>query len=588
MIFPFSSTQAQSPISFTISFTEPQAHYVDVEMVIPNVKGKYVDVKMPVWAPGSYLIREFSRNVESFGAFATSGKAMDARKINKNTWRIDVDGEKEVSLKYRVYAFEVSVRTSFVDDAHAFLSPTGIFMYVDKQLDRPAEVIVKPFAGWSKVSTGLAPIAGEDFKYSSPNFDVLFDSPFEIGNQDVFTFEAAGIPHEVAMYGGGNYNKERLAIDMKKIVEHATRIYGENPNKRYVFIVHNYLSGGGGLEHLNSTVLGASRFNYATENGYKGFLGLVAHEYFHLWNIKRLRPAALGPFDYDQENYTTNLWIGEGFTAYYDNLLVYRSGFYTESNYLDVLASDVTAVENRPGNQVQSLSEASLDAWIKYYRQDENSVNSLVSYYNKGALMAMMLDLKVLAATNGTKGLDDVMKTAYAEFYKKRDKGYTDAEFKELAEGVAGVALDDIWDMVNNPGTPDYNRFLSAAGLELLDLNEGYDIPDLGLKTSVNDGKLIVSGVIRGGSAWDGGINAKDELIAINGYRLDSFGRELDRAVQAAKIGDTLDILLSRGGLIKDLKITVSKNTTGRYAISPIGNPTEQQLQIRNAWLKQD
>ncbi len=577
----------QKPITFNISFIEPQAHYVEMEMVIPDVKESSVDVKMPVWAPGSYLVREFSRNVESLRATDATGNKLHTIKKNKNTWHIDTKGKSEIHVRYRIYAFEVSVRTSFVDASHAFLSSTGTFLYVDGQIDRQAVVNVKPFQGWTRVSTGLQPIEGKEHSFSAANFDILFDSPLEIGNQDIFTFDAAGVHHEVAMYGGGNYDKQRLATDMAKIVEEATRVFGENPNKHYVFIVHNYQSGGGGLEHLNSTVLGASRNAYGTEVGYRGFLGLVAHEYFHLWNIKRLRPEALGPFNYDEENYTTNLWIGEGFTAYYDNLLVYRAGANTQSGYLQALAGDISAVENRAGNQVQSLSESSFDAWIKYYRQDENSINSLVSYYNKGALMAALTDLKILEATEGRKGLDDVMREAYSTFFKKRDKGYTDSEFKALAERVGGVKLDDIWVLVNEPGTPDYNRYLAYAGLGLMNLNEGSELPDLGLRTSGADGKVMVQSVIRGGSGWDAGINVKDELIAMNGNRLDAAGKEMDRIVNSSEVGDKLDVLIARDGLLKSIPLMLKANKTGRYLISPLDDETAEQQVIRDAWLKQ-
>lgn len=576
---------ALNPIRFNVSFKEPQAHYAEITMKIGDVKDEYIDVKMPVWAPGSYLVREFSKNVEGFGAKDASGSLLDSRKVTKNTWRISTKGVKEVVVNYRIYAFEVSVRTSFIDASHAFLSPTGVFMYVDKQINRPSEVTIIPHKAWSTISTGLMEKEGQPNTYIAENFDILFDAPIEIGNQDVFRFTAAGIPHEVAMVGGGNYDKERLGRDMAKIVESATAVFGENPNQKYVFIVHNYQSGGGGLEHLNSTVLGASRFSYASESGYKSFLGLVAHEYFHLWNIKRLRPEALGPFNYDQENYTTDLWIGEGFTAYYDNLLVRRAGFYTEDNYLQMLAADVTAVENRPGNQLQPLSESSFDAWIKYYRQDENSLNSIVSYYNKGALIAMMMDLKILQATKGQKGLNDVMREAYNEFYKKEGKGYSDAAFKTLAEKVAGTSLTDLYDLVNNAGTPEYNKYLQCVGLELIDLNAGYETPDIGIKTSTTDGKLIVQNVIRGGGAWNAGINVKDELIAVNGYRIDAAGKELDRVIQATNIGDILKVLVSRDGIIQELTVKIQASKMGKYTFMPIENSNAEQQKLRAKWL---
>ncbi|HEX8607837.1 MAG TPA: peptidase M61, partial [Pedobacter sp.] len=295
VVILFSMTgKSQVKVNFEISFVEPQAHYAEVEMNISGLIKDYIDVKMPVWAPGSYLVREFSKSVEGFSA-TTGGKTVRFEKVRKNAWRVYSAKASNIKIKYRVYAFETSVRTAFIDESHAFLSSTGIFMYPDGLLKLPSTVTVKPFATWSKVSTGLEPVVGKPFTYTAANFDILFDSPLEVGNQDVFEFTAAGVRHEVAMYGGGNYDKERLKVDMAKVVEQATVIYGENPNKHYTFIVHNFSTGGGGLEHLNSTVLGASKNGYNTEKGYKGFLELVAHEYHHLWNVKRLRPIALGP-----------------------------------------------------------------------------------------------------------------------------------------------------------------------------------------------------------------------------------------------------------------------------------------------------
>ncbi|MGB4773796.1 MAG: peptidase M61, partial [Daejeonella sp.] len=443
------AVNAQSDVSYKISFSEPQAHYIDVEMIYKSNRAilDYTPsiIKMPVWAPGSYLIREFAKNVEGLQATGEKGNPLKVEKTAKNTWAIfDQMGEK-VTVKYRIYAFEASVRTSFVDASHAFLSPTGIFMYVDNDLKKSASVSIKPYQGWNKVSTGLEAVKGKEFTYFAPDFDILYDSPIEVGNQDIFEFNASGVKHEVAMYGGGNYDKERLKIDMAKLVVEETAVFGVNPNKRYVFIVHNYSTGGGGIEHLNSTVLGATRLAYDKEAGYDGFLGLVAHEYFHLWNVKRLRPIALGPFDYEKENYTTNLWIAEGFTAYYDNLMMRRAGFHTPEKYLDVLSASINTLTNTPGNYIQSASEASFDAWIKYYRPNENSKNSTISYYDKGAMIALVFDLEILNATKGKKGLDDVMKAMYDEYYTRLGRGYTDAEFKAMAEKTVGKSFDRIY-----------------------------------------------------------------------------------------------------------------------------------------------
>jgi predicted metalloprotease with PDZ domain len=442
MILSVSAT-AQGKLNFTVSFSEPQAHYADIQMDISEIKKDYIDIKMPVWAPGSYLVREFEKNVESFSAKNAKGDALAVQKTNKNTWRISTNRADQVKINYRVYAFEISVRTSFVDAAHAFLSPSGIFMYVDGLIRSPATITIIPYKGWNKISTGLEPLQGNNNSFYAADFDILYDSPIEVGNQDVFEFDAAGVKHEVVMYGGGNYDKERLEKDMAKIVEEETKIFDENPNKRYVFIVQNYASGaGGGIEHSNSTVLGASRLGYGSDAGHIGFLGLAAHEYFHLWNVKRMRPKALGPFDYDNENYTTDLWIVEGFTSYYDKMVMQRAGFYTPEKYLEILATTINGVENQPGSKFQSVSDASFNAWIHYYRPNENSRNSGISYYDKGALIGMLFDLEIINATKGQKSLDDLMKAMYNEYYKNQKRGYTDAEFKAMAEKIAGKSFD--------------------------------------------------------------------------------------------------------------------------------------------------
>lgn len=574
-------------IGFTVSFTEPQAHYADVEMVISGLKKDYVDVKMPVWAPGSYLIREFAKNVEGFTAADAKGKVLSSQKINKNTWRVNLAKGDQVKINYKVYAFEISVRTSFVDASHAFLSPTGIFMYVDGQINRPATIAIKPYKGWTRVSTGLEAVKGKEFTYYASDFDILFDSPIEVGNQDVFEFDAAGVKHEVAMFGGGNYDKEQLKRDISKIVVEETSIFGENPNKRYVFIVHNYNFGGGGLEHLNSTVLGATRNGYTNQNTYNGFLSLVAHEYFHLWNVKRLRPIALGPFNYDEENYTTNLWISEGFTAYYDNHMLRRTGFYSPEKYFDVLANDFNTVQNQPGSRVLSASDASFDAWIKQYRPNENSRNSSISYYDKGSVIGAIMDLEIMHSTKGEKGLDDVMKAMYDHYHKKLDRGYTDAEFKAMVEKIAGKSFDKFYaDYVYGTKDVDHNQYLGYAGLKVIDENAKKSEPSLGANVTARDGKIMVTNVVRGGAAWNDGINVNDELIAINGARIsDNRTNDLERVLASGKVGEKVKVTLVRDGVMKDIDVTLMKNSLVKFKIVPLDDATAQQLQIRNKWL---
>ena len=570
-------------IHFEVSFSEAQAHYIEVKMSIAKLNQPYVDLKMPVWSPGSYLIREYAKNVERFRSFDKTGNTIAYQKISKNTWRIPTESLDQIEVIYAVYGFEVSVRTNFFDSDHAFIVPTATFFHIDGRIDNPSTVSIVLKDSWASISTGLEQI--EERKFYAPNFDVLYDTPIEAGNQDVWKFQAAGVEHECAMVGGGSYDKERLTKDITRIVEEETRIWGSNPNERYVIITHNYQSGGGGLEHLNSTVLGASRNAYLNETSYKNYLSLVAHEYFHLWNVKRLRPKALGPFNYDAENYTTGLWIMEGFTSYYDNLIIKRCGFYDEKEYLALLANDFNIVLNRPGHTIQSAAASSFDTWIKYYRPDENSMNSGISYYNKGAMLTALLDIKIIAATEGRLKLDDVIREAYEEFYLKLDRGFEENELRSLAERIAGTSLDDIFNAAHHDGELEYNDYFNLVGYEIVDTNVNNNTLTLGITTNKVDGLISVATVEKDSGAYDAGLSVKDELIAINSNRLDVKDKEIDFIVQHAKEGEILNFLVARDGLVREIPVQIKKSNKKIYEIRPLKEQTFLQELLGKIWM---
>lgn len=571
-------------ISYNVTFPEAQAHYADIEMKISNISQPSLDLKMPVWTPGSYLVREFAKNVESLTATA-NGKEIKAPKINKNTWHFNTAGVNTLTVKYRVYCFEISVRTSFVDASQGFLSTSGIFLYPDKMIHTPSTIHITPYKGWTTVSTSLEAVNGDQFTRHAPDYDILFDSPIQVGTQDVFGFDAAGVKYEVCMVGGGNYNKDDLKRDMAKIVETETKVFGENPNKHYVFIVHNNQRGGGGLEHLSSTTLGASREAYNNPGGYRGFLSLVAHEHFHLWNVKRLRPIVLGPFDYDNENYTTDLWIAEGFTAYYQNLILRHAEIITPENYLNSVAGELNVIENQPGAKVQPLSEASFDAWIKAYRPNENSVNTGISYYDKGAAVGMLLDLEIINDSKGKYSLDDVMKYMYDTYYKGKKRGYTDAEFKQGFEKFAGKNLDEFYANYINGLTPlDYNKYLAYAGYKAIDEAANTNDPSLGIVLGESNGHKYVNTVLRGGAGWIDGINVNDELMTIDGTPVGDPATMLN----GKKVGDKVQVGIIRDGLPMTLDVTLLRNNRFKYKIEELPDLSSQQLAVRKKWLKLD
>src|SRR5215208_7006579 len=408
--------RAADPVRYTVSFPAPHTHYMEVTATVPTGGRPDVELMMAVWTPGSYLVREYERNVENVTATSTSGSALRVEKADKNRWRVASGGAPAITVHYRVYAHEMSVRTNWVEASFALINGAPTFLTVADMTPRPHEVILNPAAGWRRSMTGLPALAGGEHRYRAPDFDTLVDSPILLGNPAVYEFTVDGKPHYLVNEGeAGVFDGARAAKDLEAIVREYRRMWGFLPYEKYVFL-NMITEAGGGLEHKNSTTLMTNRWATRTRRAYLSWLQLASHEYFHAWNVKRLRPAELGPFDYENENITRSLWVAEGFTDYYADLQVVRAGLQTREEYLDDLSSTIELLQTTPGRLVQSAEMASFDAWIKYYRPDENSNNTSISYYTKGTVIAFLLDAKIRKATNGSRSLDDVMRAAYQKF----------------------------------------------------------------------------------------------------------------------------------------------------------------------------
>lgn len=570
---------AQPKLVYHVSMEKPATHYLKVEMLVSDVTDETMQVKTAVWTPGSYLVREYSKNIDAVVAKDKNGNTLPVTKIDKNTWEVHCS-KKDFSVEYAYYAFEESVRTCYLDDKHASIIPAAMFMYLPKY-DVPSVIHFHPFNGWQQISTSLE-IAGDNkWIRTAPNRDILFDSPVEIGNHSVTFFKTGDVNYEIAMYGEGNYNLDRLKTDFIKIIDEQTNMWGENPNKHYVIFIQNSHKGGGGLEHLSSTSLITQRFGYEPESSYRGFLGLFSHEHFHLWNVKRLRPAPLGPFNYDAENYTSMLWIAEGFTAYYDDMFLRKADLMSVSDYTSVVEGNINNTSNRPGNGVQSVADASFDAWIKYYRGNENTSNTQVDYYTKGATLATMLDLEILHKSKGAYRLDDVMKFMYEEYYKKLNRAYTESEMKAAFEKFAGEDLTWFYtDYVHGTKPIDYQKFFGYAGLHCTDVNEGNKDIDLGATISTNN---TITAVRRNSSAEKAGLNVNDEIIAVNNFR---FANNLSTFTSSKKEGDTLSVTVSRNGILQTYLLTLEYNSKVNYQLTLNAEASPEQKEIYKKWLK--
>ncbi|MES2799811.1 MAG: PDZ domain-containing protein [Bacteroidota bacterium] len=575
------STSVAQQIHYRLSMPKPQNHYFEVEMELSNFKDKVLNVKMPVWAPGSYLVREFAKNVNVVTAFDENNKALKVEKQAKNNWSIEKGKAKKVVVRYQVYAFELSVRTSFLDLTHGYVSGSGVFMYVDKFKEKAGTLTVDPFENFKKVSTGM-PFDGKvgaAWNYHFDNYDQLVDCPLEIGNQEEFSFTAAGVKHTVAMYGEGNFDVERLKVDMAEIIEAETKVFGENPNKEYTFIIHNVVDGQGGLEHCNSTTLSVNRWTYSDES-YDGFLSLVAHEYFHLWNVKRIRPLELGPFNYDEENYTTLLWVMEGFTSYYDELILRRVGLYDMNKMASKVQSSVNYVEGSIGSRVQPLAHASYDAWIKSYRPNENSSNTQMTYYSRGAVIASIFDAKIIAKYNGEKCLDHFMKHLYDKFYKKLNRGFTENEFKTEIATFLGENLDEFWaKYIHGTEIIPYAEYFAKIGVTVTDKSS--EVVSSGLSLTESGGKVTVRGIRAGSAAEDAGLSVNDEIIGCNGYRVSQ--ASLEGTLNSLEVGEQAELLISRDQVLYGIEFFMNSYTRPQFSFT-----VDASNKLAQYWLRED
>jgi predicted metalloprotease with PDZ domain len=602
LVLPFLAAAQTTPvdITFTVAMPRPHTHLFEVDIAIKRTaRGPQEErLVMPVWTPGSYLVREFARHVQDFAVADAARQPLKWEKTNKDTWRVVTNGASEWHATYRVYANELSVRTSELNSGHAFWNNANLLMYLDGFLKSPSTVRVLAPDVW-KVATGLPAVPGQKNTFRAENFDILYDSPFEASNFKTLVFNVKGVPHRIVIDGEGNYNPERMRLDVQKIVETQVDLMGEIPYRDYTFILHLRSNAGGGLEHLNSTALGYPRFGFRIRTGeratsaapnasetperdYRGFLSLVAHEFFHLWNVKRIRPDALGPFDYTQENYTKVLWVAEGITDYYADLSLRRAGLITESDFLSATARAIQQLQNTPGRLEQTVEESSYDSWIKYYRQDENSINSQVSYYDKGALLGLLLDLEIRKRSKGTKSLDDVMHYLYAEFFKK-NRNYGPADFQKACELMAGSSLDEFFNKyVHGTAELDYNGALEAAGLRL-DTSADTGIVYFGADVTQDNDRLIVRRVYAGSPAYEQGLNAGDQIVAMDNMRVT---RDFFNARMAEKkVGDLISLTIFRFDDLSTLFIKLSDRRDGTYRIVPLPNATEAQKRIYRSWL---
>jgi predicted metalloprotease with PDZ domain len=571
---------------YVVSMPEPHGHLFHVEVELDR-PGDQAVLSFPVWTPGSYLIREFARHVEGFGAEDEAGRPLRTERIDKHRFAVHAAGAARAVVRFRVYANELTVRTSHLDGTHGYFNGANLLPWVDGRTQELHTLQLNPYPGW-RVTTALA---GGPNVFTARDYDELVDSPVEVGPHAVARFEAFGRPHTLAVHGEGKVDLERLARDVERVVNAVGGFFGGVPYERYVFIVHLTDKRRGGLEHAASTTLAVPRGAFFPQEEYEEVLSLVCHEYFHVWNVKRLRPAALAPYDYSREVYTRLLWWFEGVTSYYDQLLLARAGLIDGRRFLRHLGEALTALERNPGATKMSLEEASLTAWVKYYRPDENSGNSGVSYYTKGELVALALDLllrrrgrsldelvRLLVERHAAGGLpEDGVERALAELIG------ADGAARFLDRHVRGTgSLDLDLDLVGLRAGRRRAQSFEDKGGSPPKVNGARETPGW-LGADLGPGaKTTVASVREGGPAWRAGLYADDEIVAEGGFRVDRsalWQRLLERGP-----GGRLQLTVFRRDALTEVEIPLGEAPEDAVWLEPVPEPSAAQQAAFTAW----
>jgi len=567
-----------------------EKHYFDVTLKFRRLDeaNNFARLVMPVWTPGHYLIEEYARNVVRLTVKdGDGGQEVPLVKEAKNVWKAETGEARNLTVEYTVYALDYRDTSSYIDHLHAIINGPSLFIYPEGRESSPARVKLVPHPSWNRVTTPLKDVGG--FNFEARDVHELMDSPFEVGNQQEYRFTVGAVEHIVSMFGTCPVDQEGIVRDIKKIVECEINLFGDVPYRRYAFIVNFTDEHSGGLEHMESTVCFVPRLRLVPKEEYNLTMGLFSHEFFHAWNVKRLRPRELLNYDYGKENYTRSLWVAEGITSYYDDLMLRRAGIFTVGEYLDAFCSNVNIMKSYPGARWQSAEEASFDAWIKYYRQDQNSPNVTMSYYVQGAVIGWMLDMEIRKNSKNRKNLDDVLRSLYYERYVKSRTGYTDEDFERKAEEIGGVGVKEIFETrVRGTRDVDFEKYLKYAGLTLIQKDEEKKKTSgfIGIRLTNDGSKCVVGTVLAGSPAESMGLATGDEIVGVDKLRLT--GERLSFYISNRTPGTRIELLYARNGEIRLVRGKIGARPTFEYRIVPLPHASDDQRELFSGWLLEE
>jgi predicted metalloprotease with PDZ domain len=569
------------PIRYHVDLSDRLHHLVRVTLTVPADLGDGARLVLPVWTPGSYVVRDYVHHVQWITATDADGEEVPLAPDGRTAWRLPTGTDGPVTVTLELYANRLTVRTNHVDDHHALLIPAATFPYVDGGTDRPHVVHLPPQPADHRVWS-LLPPGSEPDTFVAEHRDHLVDSAFEVGDLPAIDLEVAGVPHTFVWAGhGGAPDLRMVAADIRRIAEATIALFGDGlPVDHYTFLAVGWDQGGGGLEHRDGAVLQVPVHSFQDEDLTARFQSLVAHEYLHLWNVKRLVPAALTAPDYERATHTPSLWVAEGWTAYYDELLPVRAGVWSPRRHLDTLRDGWQRLQDLPGARLQSLRQASHEAWVKHYVRDENTPNVMTDYYGHGALVAWELDLLLRARQPDGDGLDAVLRTLWRA-HAGRPEGYTEHDVLAAIAAAGGDDLAALADQrVSRPQLPELGQVVGTVGLRWVP-DGAPEAPDLGVQVAGYDQGVRLATVLRDRPAWRGGLTGGDRLVAIGGRTIAR--GQLPAVLRAHQPGDTVEVAVTRGPRLLTLPVTLGTPRQG-VRLVPVDGPTAAQRTAYHRW----
>lgn len=582
MINIASPAQESPRIRYHIGWDQPNLRFYDVTVTIEKPDNPVTQLRIPNWRPGRYMIQNFAQNVVEFRAENESGKPLQFAKIDKDTWEIATGNTQQLVAKYRFYANELDAGNTYLDDTEAYINPATILMYLPGKELLPVALSVQIPQDWA-IATAL------DFDetlraYPAENYHELADNPLIISaTMDKLVFSHQNVRYDVAIVGNANYNAERMRDDLKKMVAEQVKIFGEAPFKRYVFLYHfvDYRMGHG-VEHKNSTSIVVGPTDFSDESTYSRWLSYTAHEFFHAWNVERIRPEGIFYPDYSQPNYTELMWWFEGVTSYYEGITLTRMGYYPLFRYLGKMTNSITSLENNAGNRITSAAQASFDDWAKAFGAPPGTS---ISFYQKGEILGFLLDLEIRKRTNNQQSLDDVMRLLWKK-YGSQQLGVPENGIQTAIEAVAGSSFADFFERyVSGTETPDYGKYLSVAGLEIVEIDGDSSQPDLGVRLSGDERETRIRSVRPDSPAANGGLAIDDILLAVNGQRIHS--ENYQRIMNRFQPDETIRVAVFRRNQLREFEVQLSPNPAKRWVIRENPNATPAQKSVLNSWLNQ-